>query len=80
MRTVRSASAMAGRVVHLNTRWYQRQRHSVINYDGAKSFLLGEENQGLAAMFTMMNYERLSVGLQGLGAALAYQHSASYAR
>ncbi|MEC9155532.1 MAG: acyl-CoA dehydrogenase C-terminal domain-containing protein [Pseudomonadota bacterium] len=54
---------------------------SVINYDGAKGFLLGEENQGLAAMFTMMNYERLSVGLQGLGAAqLAYQHSASYAR
>ena len=32
-------------------------------------------------MFTMMNYERLSVGLQGLGAAqLAYQHSANYAR
>lgn len=54
---------------------------SVINYDGAKGFLLGEENQGLAAMFTMMNYERLSVGLQGLGAAqLAYQHSANYAR
>ncbi len=54
---------------------------SVINYDGAKGFLLGEENQGLAAMFTMMNYERLSVGLQGLGAAqLSYQHSASYAR
>jgi alkylation response protein AidB-like acyl-CoA dehydrogenase len=54
---------------------------SVINYDGATGFLLGEENQGLAAMFTMMNYERLSVGLQGLGAAqLAYQHSANYAR
>ena len=54
---------------------------SVINYDGAKGFLLGEENQGLAAMFTMMNYERLSVGLQGLGAAqLSYQHAASYAR
>ena len=54
---------------------------SVINYDGAQGFILGEENQGLAAMFTMMNYERLSVGLQGLGAAqLAYQHSANYAR
>ena len=54
---------------------------SVINYDGAKGFLLGEENQGLAAMFTMMNYERLSVGLQGLGAAqLSYQHSANYAQ
>jgi alkylation response protein AidB-like acyl-CoA dehydrogenase len=54
---------------------------SVINYDGAQGFLLGEEHQGLAAMFTMMNYERLSVGLQGLGSGdLAYQHSARYAQ
>ncbi len=54
---------------------------SVMNYDGAIGYLLGEENQGLAAMFTMMNYERLSVGLQGLGAGeLAYQQSVSYAR
>jgi alkylation response protein AidB-like acyl-CoA dehydrogenase len=54
---------------------------SVINYDGATGFLLGGEHQGLAGMFTMMNYERLSVGLQGLGAAdLAYQLSARYAK
>ena len=54
---------------------------SVINYDGATGFLLGDENQGLAAMFTMMNYERLSVGLQGLGSGeLAYQQAATYAR
>ena len=54
---------------------------SVINYDGATGFLLGEENQGLAAMFTMMNYERLSVGLQGLGAGeAAYQLASAYAR
>lgn len=54
---------------------------NVINYDGAKGFLLGEENQGLAAMFTMMNYERLSVGLQGLGSGdLAYQQAAAYAK
>ncbi len=54
---------------------------SVINYDGATGFLLGEENQGLAAMFTMMNYERLSVGLQGLGSGeLAYQLAAAYAK
>jgi alkylation response protein AidB-like acyl-CoA dehydrogenase len=53
----------------------------VMNYDGATGFLLGEENQGLAAMFTMMNYERLSVGLQGLGAGeLAYQVASRYAR
>ena len=43
---------------------------SVINYDNARGFLLGEENQGLNAMFTMMNYERLSVGLQGLGSGI----------
>jgi alkylation response protein AidB-like acyl-CoA dehydrogenase len=54
---------------------------SVINYDGAQGFLLGEEHRGLAAMFTMMNYERLSVGLQGLGSGdLAYQQSARYAQ
>ncbi|MEZ5552730.1 MAG: acyl-CoA dehydrogenase C-terminal domain-containing protein [Pseudomonadales bacterium] len=54
---------------------------SVMNYDGAVGYLIGEENQGLACMFTMMNYERLSVGLQGLGAGeLAYQQGARYAR
>jgi alkylation response protein AidB-like acyl-CoA dehydrogenase len=54
---------------------------SVMNYDGAVGFLLGEAHQGLAAMFTMMNYERLSVGLQGLGAGeLAYQQALRYAR
>lgn len=41
----------------------------VMNFDGAKGWLVGEENRGLAAMFTMMNYERLGVGIQGLGAA-----------
>ncbi|MEZ5560685.1 MAG: acyl-CoA dehydrogenase C-terminal domain-containing protein [Pseudomonadales bacterium] len=54
---------------------------SVMNYDGAVGYLVGAENQGLAAMFTMMNYERLSVGLQGLGAGeLAYQQAVRYAR
>ncbi len=53
----------------------------VINYDGATGFLLGEENKGLAGMFTMMNYERLSIGIQGLGLSeLAYQNAALYAR
>ena len=53
----------------------------VINYDGATGFLLGEEHKGLAGMFTMMNYERLSVGIQGLGLSeLAYQNAAAYAR
>lgn len=54
---------------------------NVMNFDGATGWLLGEPNQGLACMFTMMNYERLSVGLQGLGAGeMAYQLGAGYAR
>ena len=54
---------------------------SVMNYDDAVGFLIGEENRGLACMFTMMNYERLSVGLQGLSAGeLAYQQAVRYAR
>lgn len=54
---------------------------NVMNFDEAVGFMVGEPNQGLACMFTMMNYERLSVGLQGLGAGeLAYQQAARYAR
>jgi alkylation response protein AidB-like acyl-CoA dehydrogenase len=54
---------------------------SVMNFDAAVGYLVGEENQGLPGMFTMMNYERLSVGIQGLGAGeLAYQQAVRYAR
>ncbi|WP_439861907.1 acyl-CoA dehydrogenase C-terminal domain-containing protein [Pseudomonas sp. MBLB4136] len=53
----------------------------VMNFDGASGYLVGEINRGLAAMFTMMNYERLSIGLQGIGCAEAsYQNAVSYAR
>ena len=38
----------------------------VMNYDGATGFLIGEENRGINAMFTMMNEARLGVGVQGL--------------
>ncbi|UVM57762.1 acyl-CoA dehydrogenase C-terminal domain-containing protein [Pseudomonas sp. B21-012] len=52
----------------------------VMNFDGASGYLIGEPNRGLAAMFTMMNYERLSIGLQGIGCAEAsYQNAARYA-
>lgn len=52
----------------------------VMNFDGAKGWLVGEENKGLACMFTMMNYERLGVGIQGLGAAEnSYQNAVAYA-
>jgi hypothetical protein len=48
---------------------------------GAIGYLVGEENQGLACMFTMMNEARLKVGLQGLGASEgAYQKAVAYAR
>ncbi|MCZ6710142.1 MAG: acyl-CoA dehydrogenase family protein [Gammaproteobacteria bacterium] len=54
---------------------------SVMNFDAAVGYLVGEENQGLPGMFTMMNYERLSVGIQGLGAGeLAYQQAVRYAQ
>jgi alkylation response protein AidB-like acyl-CoA dehydrogenase len=54
---------------------------SVMNFDEAVGYLVGEPNQGLACMFTMMNYERLSVGLQGLGSGeLAYQQATRYAQ
>lgn len=48
--------------------------------DGAIGFLIGEENKGMAAMFTMMNMERLYVGIEGVGVAeRAYQQSLAYA-
>jgi alkylation response protein AidB-like acyl-CoA dehydrogenase len=53
----------------------------VMNYDGATGWLVGEPHRGLAAMFTMMNAERLMVGIQGLGiAGAAYQQAVAYAR
>lgn len=53
----------------------------VMNFDNAKGYLVGQENAGLAAMFVMMNYERVTMGLQGLGASvLAYQNAAAYAQ
>ncbi|GJB77834.1 acyl-CoA dehydrogenase C-terminal domain-containing protein [Pseudomonas asiatica] len=53
----------------------------VMNFDGAVGWLVGEPNKGLAAMFTMMNYERLGVGVQGLATGeRSYQSAISYAR
>ena len=53
----------------------------VLNYDGAKGWLVGEAEKGLAAMFIMMNAARLGVGLQGLAQGeVAYQNAVAYAR
>ncbi|WP_347266423.1 acyl-CoA dehydrogenase C-terminal domain-containing protein [Paracoccus sp. (in: a-proteobacteria)] len=53
----------------------------VMNFDGARGWLLGELHKGMRAMFTMMNEARLGVGLQGYAVATAaYQNAAAYAR
>ncbi len=53
----------------------------VLSFEGATGFLVGEENQGMRYMFTMMNQARLEVGLEGLSVAeRAYQHAAEYAK
>lgn len=53
----------------------------VMNFDEAEGYLIGQPHKGLAAMFTMMNAARLSVGVQGLALAeRALQNSANYAR
>jgi hypothetical protein len=53
----------------------------VLNYDGAKGWLIGEMHKGMRAMFTMMNAARLGVGIQGLGVAdVAFQNAVAYAK
>jgi len=53
----------------------------VMNYDNATGWLVGTENRGLNAMFTMMNEARLGVGVQGLSMSeVAYQNAAAYAK
>ncbi|WEF25703.1 acyl-CoA dehydrogenase C-terminal domain-containing protein [Paracoccus sp. S3-43] len=53
----------------------------VMNYDGARGWLLGDLHKGMRAMFTMMNEARLGVGLQGYASAVpAYQNAVAYAK
>ena len=53
---------------------------AVMEYTGAKGWLVGEKHAGLTAMFTMMNNARLGVATQGIGVAeAAYQHALAYA-
>ena len=48
----------------------------VLNFDDATGYMIGSKNKGLNAMFTMMNLERIVVGIQGLGISeIAYQNS-----
>jgi len=53
----------------------------VMHFENSEGILIGEPHQGLATMFTMMNYERLSIGIQGLGLGdVAYQSAIAFAR
>ena len=53
----------------------------VLNFDDATGYMIGPKNKGLSQMFTMMNLERIVVGIQGLGLSeIAYQNSLSYAK
>ena len=53
----------------------------VLNFDEARGYMIGPKNKGLSQMFTMMNLERIVVGIQGLGLSeIAYQNSLNYAK
>jgi len=53
----------------------------VLNFDGAIGYMIGPKNKGLSSMFTMMNLERIVVGIQGLGLSeIAYQNALNYSK
>jgi len=53
----------------------------VLNFDEAIGYMIGPKNKGLASMFTMMNLERIVVGIQGLGISeIAYQNALNYSK
>jgi alkylation response protein AidB-like acyl-CoA dehydrogenase len=53
----------------------------VLNFDEATGYMIGPKNKGLSSMFTMMNLERIVVGIQGLGISeIAYQNALNYSK
>ena len=53
----------------------------VLNFDNSIGYIIGPKNKGLSSMFTMMNLERIIVGIQGLVISeIAYQNSLSYSK
>ena len=53
----------------------------VLNFDEAVGYMIGPKNKGLSSMFTMMNLERIIVGIQGLGISeIAYQNALNYSK
>ena len=61
--------------------WWKLRCDCVLNFDEATGYMIGKKDKGLNAMFTMMNLERIVVGIQGLGISeIAYQNSLAYAK
>jgi len=53
----------------------------VLNFEGSAGYMIGPKNKGLSSMFTMMNLERIVVGIQGLGLSeIAYQNALNYSK
>jgi len=53
----------------------------VLNFEDAVGYMIGPKNKGLSSMFTMMNLERIVVGIQGLGLSeIAYQNALNYSK
>ena len=53
----------------------------VLNFDDSIGYMIGPKNKGLSSMFTMMNLERIVVGIQGLGLSeIAYQNALNYSK
>ncbi|RUA19835.1 MAG: acyl-CoA dehydrogenase [Alphaproteobacteria bacterium] len=53
----------------------------VLNFDEAIGYMIGSKNKGLSSMFTMMNLERIVVGIQALGISeIAYQNALNYSK
>jgi len=53
----------------------------VLNFDDSVGYMIGPKNKGLSSMFTMMNLERIVVGIQGLGLSeIAYQNALNYSK
>ena len=76
------ASAMASPAARIEEKMgIHANSTCVMNYDEATGYLLGEENKGLRAMFTMMNEARLGVAMQGMAISeVSYQNGAAYAK
>ena len=75
------AKKMVLTLYQLKQKWALKAHQHVLNFDNAKGYLIGKENKGLSSMFTMMNLERIIVGIQGLGIAeTAFNKTLAYAK